>query len=162
MGWHWKLKTDATTEPITTAQAKAHCNITTSDDDTYVDILIKAARQTVEGDTDRAFLNQSWYLYLDRFPSSSDTALYLPMSPMSTVTKITYTNTAGTAATEWSSSYYDQDPYHEPGRVMPKYGYTYPADALEKPSCVCVEYVVGYGAAIAQATLLPVKLTQAL
>jgi len=161
MGWHWKLKTDATAEPITTAQAKAHCNITTSDDDTYIGILIKAARQKVESDSGRAFINQSWYMYLDRFPSSSNTPLYLPMSPMATITAITYTDTDGDSAT-WSSSYYDADPYHEPGRVMPAYGYTYPADAKDKPSCVRVEYVVGYGANIGAAALLPATMTQAL
>lgn len=161
MGWHWKLKTDAASEPITTAQAKTHCNITTSDDDTYIDILIGAARQKVESDSGRAMLNQSWYLYLDDFPSSSDTALYLPVSPMSTVTAITYTDTDGDSAT-WSSDEYDVDPHHEPGRVLPAYGYTYPSDALDKPSCVRVEYVVGYGANIGAATLLPVTMTQAL
>lgn len=162
MGWHWKLKTDATTEPISTAQAKKHCNISTSDDDSYIDILIKAARQKVESDTGRAFINQTWYLYLDKFPASSDTALYLPMSPLSSVTSIKYTNSAGTANTEWSNSYYDYDKYHEPGRVLPSYGYAYPADALSKPSCIVVEYVAGYGANIAAATLLPATMTQAL
>ena len=161
MGWHWKLKTDATTEPITTAQAKAHCNITTSDDDTYIDILIKAARQKVESDTGRAFINQSWYLYLDSFPVSSGTALYLPMSPMSAVTAIKYTDTADAEQT-WSSAYYDADTAHEPGRVLPKYGYTYPTDVKDKPSCVQVEYVSGYGANIGAAALLPATMTQAL
>lgn len=161
MGWHWRLKTDAASEPITTAQAKTHCNISTSDDDTYVDILIKAARQKVESDTDRAFLNQSWYLYLDDFPASSDTALYLPMSPLSSVTAITYTDTDDAAAT-WSSDHYDADISHEPGRILPAYGYTYPADVKDKPSCIKIEYVAGYGANIGAATLLPVTMTQAL
>jgi uncharacterized phiE125 gp8 family phage protein len=161
MGWHWKLKTDAASEPITTAQAKTHCNITTSDDDTYIDILIKAARQKVESDTDRAFINQSWYLYLDAFPSSSDTVIYLPRSPVSSVTAITYTDTDGDSAT-WTSTYYDADIYHEPGRVLPAFGYAYPSDAKDKPSCVRVEYVVGYGANIGAATLLPTTMTQAL
>ena len=161
MGWHWRLKTDAASEPITTAQAKTHCNISTSDDDDYVDILIKAARQKVESDSDRAFLNQSWYLYLDDFPASSDTALYLPMSPLSSVTAITYTDKNDDAAT-WSSDYYDADVSHEPGRILPAYGYTYPADVKDKPSCVKIEHVVGYGANIAAATLLPVTMTQAL
>ena len=161
MGWHWKLKTDAASEPITTAQAKAHCNITTSDDDDYIDILIKAARQKVESDTGRAFINQSWYLYLDRFPVSSDTPAYLPMAPVSAVTAITYTDTDGDSAT-WSSDYYDADYAHEPARVMPKYGYAYPTDAKDMPSCVRYEYVSGYGANIGAATLLPVCMTQAL
>lgn len=161
MGWNWRLKTDAASEPITTAQAKKHCNISTSDDDTYVDILIKAARQKVEADTGRCFINQSWYLYLDDFPASSGTPLYLPKSPLSTVTAITYTDTADAAQT-WSNLCYDVDPASEPGRVLPKYGYTYPTDAKDKPSCVRVEYVAGYGTDISTATTLPVTMTQAL
>lgn len=154
MAWHWRLKTDAASEPITTAQAKTHCNITTSDDDTYIDILIKTARQKVESDTGRAIINQSWYLYLDDFPASSDTAIYLPMSPLSSVTAITYTDTDGDSQT-WSSSYYDDDTSHEPGRVLPAYGYTYPTDVKDKPSCVRVEYVAGYGADADNIALCP-------
>lgn len=157
---YWRLVTDATTEPITTAQAKTHCIIDTDDDDTYVDILVKAARQTVEDDTDRAMLNQTWKIYLDDFPSSSSTPIYIPRSPLVSVTSITYTDTNGDPQT-WDDDEYDEDIYTEPARIIPAYGYTWPS-TREEPSNVIIESVHGYGVNIAGATLLPSGLLMAM
>lgn len=157
---YWRLVTDATTEPITTAQAKTHCVIDTSDDDTYVDILIKAARQTVEDDTDRAMLNQTWKIYLDDFPASSSKAIYIPRSPLSTVTSIKYTDTNGVQQT-WNSDEYDDDKATEPARIIPAYGYTWPSTRGD-PSNVIIESVHGYGANVGAAALLPSGLLMAM
>ena len=39
------------TEPITTAEAKAHLRVSHSTDDTYIDALVAAARMVVEDRT---------------------------------------------------------------------------------------------------------------
>ena len=159
---HWKLVTDATTEPITTAQAKKHLNVSISDDDTYIDILIKVARQSIERATDRAFLNQTWRLYLENWPSGKDERIYLPYSPVSSIESIKYTDTAGDQQT-WTNTEYQADTNHEPGRIAPAYGYVYPSiRSADDLSHIIIEYVSGYGANIGAATLLPAQMTQAL
>lgn len=148
---YWKRTTDATTEPITTAQAKAHLNIVDfSDDDTYIDILVAAARQKVESDTGRVFFDQTWKLYLDEFP---DGLIRLPNAPLSSVTSIKYYDVDNSQQT-WSSDYYQADTSHEPGRVQLVYGYSYPT-TYNRLAAIEIEYVIGYGAAIAQATTIP-------
>ena len=159
---HWKLVTDATTEPITTAQAKKHLNVSISDDDTYIDILIKVARQSIERATDRALLNQTWRLYLENWPSGKDERIYLPYSPVSSIESIKYTDTAGDQQT-WTNTEYQKDYNHEPCRISPAYGYTYPSiRSADDLSHIIIEYVSGYGADIGTATLLPKQMTQAL
>jgi len=150
---YWRLATDAASEPITAAQAKTHCVIDTDDDDTYIAILIKAARQQVEDDSDRAILNQTWKIYCDDFPASSSEPLYMPRSPLVSVTSIKYTDTNGDQQT-WDSDEYDVDIYTEPARIIPAYGYTWPSSRGDA-SNVIIESVHGYGAAIGDATLLP-------
>lgn len=156
-----RLVTDATSEPITTAQAKTHCNISGDTDNTYVDILIKAARQSVEKLTDRAILTQTWKLYLDNFPANSDTPIPLPYSPLISVTHIKYYDTDDTQQT-WDSDYYQADIASEPGRVVAVSGQSYPSTYDRKLSAVEIQYTAGYGAAIAQATLLPQGIIQAI
>lgn len=150
---NWKLVTDAASEPITTAQAKTHCRIDTDTDDTYIDILIKTARQQVEEDTDRAMLTQTWEIYMDSFPASDSTPIRFPRSPLIAVSSVAYTDTAGDAQT-WSADEYDVDINTEPGRLLPAYGYTYPS-TYDKPSNVIIAYTCGYGVDIGEATLLP-------
>ena len=148
---YWKRTTDATTEPITTAQAKAHLNIVDfTDDDTYIDILVAAARQKVEADTGRVFFNQTWKLYLDSFP---DGVIRLPNAPLSSVASIKYYDVDNAQQT-WTDTYYQSDTSHEPGRVQLGYGYSYPT-TYSRLSAIEIEYVIGYGADIDTATTIP-------
>jgi uncharacterized phiE125 gp8 family phage protein len=100
---YWRLVTDAASEPITAAQAKTHCRIDTSLDDTYIGILIKTARQKVEEDTDRAMLTQTWKIYLDDFPASDSEPILFPRSPLIAVSSVAYTDTAGSSQT-WTNT----------------------------------------------------------
>ena len=62
------LATEPTAEPVTLAEAKTHCRVDTSDDDTYITTLIKAARLYTEEATNRALITQTWDWYFDSFP----------------------------------------------------------------------------------------------
>jgi uncharacterized phiE125 gp8 family phage protein len=57
------------TEPMTTAIAKSHCRIDSSDEDTYLVDIITRARQESEGLCGRRFGSQSWRLTFDAFHS---------------------------------------------------------------------------------------------
>lgn len=59
------LEVPPESEPVTLIEAKQHLRIEHSDDDDLITALISAARQHAETFTDRAFMPQTWYLYLD-------------------------------------------------------------------------------------------------
>ena len=160
MSYHWKLTTDAETEPITTAQAKAHLNIDHSDDDTYIGLKIAEARKKVESDTGRAFINQTWTLYADTFGEFENGIIYLPRSPLASVTTIKYYNSSNVQTT-WSDAEYQADTGHEPGRVVTMSGYSYPT-TYDRLSAVEIAYVVGYGADADNIGLCPGEMFSAL
>lgn len=111
-------------------------------EDTLLTNYIKAARNFAETYTRRGFINQTWRLKMDVWPAD---AIILPLSPLSSVTSITYTDTAGTSQT-WSSSEYTVDTDNNPGRITPAYGYTWPASVRDIENAITVTHVVGYGA----------------
>lgn len=63
---------DASVEPISLSDAKAYLRVDSGDtnDDTLITALIKAARKHAEAYTRRAFISQSWDLWLDGIPAS--------------------------------------------------------------------------------------------
>jgi hypothetical protein len=70
------LTQDAAVEPVTTADAKLYLRIDPSDttDDAQISALIKAARKYAETYTRRAFISQTWDLWLDQIPYGRDRA----------------------------------------------------------------------------------------
>lgn len=56
---NYRITTAPATEPITTAEAKAHLRVDFSDDDTYIDTLIESARIACEFYCNRAFITQT-------------------------------------------------------------------------------------------------------
>lgn len=135
--------TDAATEPVTTAEAKAHLRVTTSTDDTLIDSLVKAARQMAENELGRALITQTWTRTLDEFPDAI--RLYYP--PIISVTSLKYYDTAGVQQT-LDPSLYSVDLKSEPGYVVPAYNTCWPATLCTINAVECV-YTAGYGAAAA-------------
>jgi len=78
------LKTGATLEPITLAQAKQHLRVDGSDEDGLISSLITAARLMVEARTDRALLTQSWILHL----APSERFRDLPLKPVQRIVAV--------------------------------------------------------------------------
>ena len=133
--------TDATVEPWTTAEAKAHLRVTTSDHDTYIAALVKAARQHVETYTGRAMMEQTWKLRLDRaWPGS----IVLPRPPLLTVASIAYVDLDGATQTLAANQYQVDAARHLPV-ITPAYGVTWP-DLRDQLSAVTITYTAGYHA----------------
>lgn len=134
-----KRTTDAAAEPISTAEAKTHLRVTSSDDDTYIGTLIKVARKNVEQYLSRALITQTWTWKLDAFPSEFE----VPYAPLQSVTSIQYLDTGGSSQT-LDSSVYTVDANSEPGRIVEAYSQSWPAtrDVID---AVTVTYVAGYG-----------------
>lgn len=155
------LVTPPSVEPVTLADAKAQARIDTDADDALVTGLITAARQWAERYTARAFITQTWNLFLDAKPISCGEwwdgvrdgaiigrgnveAIILPRPPLISVVSVqTYDNTD--TATVWPSTNYFVDTAREPGRVALRMGVTWPV-ATRLSNGIQVQYTAGYGA----------------
>ena len=140
-----KVQTQPVVEPVSVADAKAHCRIDTNTDDTYVAALISAAREYVEAYMDESLIDQQLVMRLDAFPA----AIELPRPPMSqtasrTAVTIVYTaNDAGSTAT-LATNQYRVDRDSTPGTLRPLYGGSWPSHLLDYGS-VTVTWWAGRG-----------------
>lgn len=79
-----KLKTAPAVEPITLDEAKLHLKVDSADDNALITALITTARQLAEKETQRAFITQTWQMYLDSAPVEVD----IPKPPLQSVESI--------------------------------------------------------------------------
>ena len=136
----YKVTSDPSVEPITTAEAKTHLRIDSSDEDTLIGNYITAARKLCENLARRSFITQTITMKLDGFSGGE---ILLPRSPAQSVTSIQYIDTDGATQT-WSSSLYDVDVNSNPARVTPIYDEDFP-DTRAEANAVTVTFVAGFG-----------------
>lgn len=150
--------TQPTVEPVTLAEAKAHCRVDTTNDDDYIVSLITAARQWVEVYLDRSLVNTQWTMRLDSFPYEIE----LPRPPVATAgtaTAVTLTYTLGDESTATlSASEYRVDRSSTPGVVRQLRSGTWPAN-LDDYNAVTVTWWGGYGS---NATDVPAAIRHAI
>lgn len=139
-----KLITAPTVEPVTLAEAKAHCRVDHSDDDALITALIVAAREQAEHETGRALITQTWELVHDVFPE----AFVLRKAPIQSVASLKYLDSANGAEQTLDPADYLLDKDNEPGYVVPGHGKAWPA-SYAVPNAVRCRYVCGYGNAAA-------------
>ena len=135
-----------TEEPVTLAVAKNYLKQTTTTDDALITSMIKAARQAAEKEASKAFVTQTFAMYLDTFPSYNQ-PIWLINAPVQSITSITHEDAAGATQT-WSSSLYQLDNKQDPARLQPAYNQQYPDHRVNQNS-ITITYVSGYGAASA-------------
>jgi uncharacterized phiE125 gp8 family phage protein len=116
--------------------------------------FISAAREYVEAETQLACLPQTWDYSVDEAPYG--TSLFLPMSPVISVTSVTTYDTVNTP-TVLSGAAYLVDTVSRPARIVLNDGYSWPG-ALRRTGGVVIRYVAGH----ANAELVPVRLRQAI
>jgi uncharacterized phiE125 gp8 family phage protein len=141
---------------VTLEEAKKHLRIETSDEDVLVTGLIEAAREWCEGYQNRAFITQTWEIALDSFPSENH--IEIPKPPLQSIESVKYYGTDETEYTFSADSYY-VDTYSEPGRIVLKFGETWPSDMLRTANGVIIQFTVGYGDTAAS---VPEKVKQAI
>lgn len=129
-------------ESITRAEAKLHLRLDdvggVHPDDAVIDALITGAREYAEHYTQRSIGSQVLELPLDEFPGC-DSAIELPQGPVTALTSITYTDTAGDSQTVSGAQL---DDYSLPARVYPAYDESWPS-TRDVPNAVKVRYVAG-------------------
>jgi uncharacterized phiE125 gp8 family phage protein len=84
-----ELTTAPTVEPITQEEMENQLNLSHGYDTDKINGLITAAREIVETDTDRSFINQTWTMHLDGFKD----VIYLPKGKVQSITSFSYIST---------------------------------------------------------------------
>lgn len=144
------LVTGPSTEPVTLAEAKAHCRVAISDDDGLIAGYILAARVHLETETRRAFLTQTydatydyeWPVIWDRCTSTYRPQITIPKPPLQSVTSVSYVDDAGASQTLAANQYRVSANGIE-GLIEPAYNVSWPT-VREQMACVTVRFVCGY------------------
>lgn len=133
--------------PVTLDRVRQHLrNEDLAHDDDYLRGVIRAACDMVERVYGVALLTQTIKQYHSDFPCTSETPLLLRITPLASITSITYVDSAGATQT-WSASEYTTGAYNGRYFVTPKVDYTWPSDvATGQPNAVTITYSAGYGA----------------
>jgi uncharacterized phiE125 gp8 family phage protein len=113
-------------------------------EDTELDIIIETARQYCEDFQNRAYINQTWELWMDEWPEED--YIEIPKPPLSSITSITYYDVDDAEYTLSTDDYF-VDTKNEPGFVCLNDGYSWPTTTLRPANGICVTFVAGYGAA---------------
>lgn len=125
-------------DPVSTAEAKAHLRVDQSDEDSFIEGLVTAARELFEDETGRQLAKATYVLTLDGFPSSGE-AIELPRPPLLGVTSIEYRDSG--AEVTWDAAEYavhaHSGPMAMPGRIVP-------VDSWPSADSVVVTYEAGF------------------
>lgn len=141
--------TTAVEHPVSVEDVKLHARVDGHDEDESIDVYVAAATRAGQKRIDRQFCTATLRLDLDEFPIATRhnprASIRIPRPPLQSVTSVSYIDTNGTTTT-LSSTDYIVDTTSEPGRIMPRYGDTWPVPR-EQINAVSVVYVAGYGEA---------------
>lgn len=146
------LVTPPTLDPVSLAEAKAHCRITSTEEDGLLAGYVLAARMHAEQYTRRAFMTQSWALTLDEdWPQFTDRAsritrdrIVLPRPPVISVTSIAYTDLDGVTQTLAADQYRLVKLDTGEHAIDPAYGVYWPS-VRQQSAAMTVTFVAGYG-----------------
>ena len=138
---------------VTLDEAKAHLRIDHDYEDAYIANLCRVGTLVAEAYQDRQFVTATYDLTIDGFPRQHNwridrggAPIYLPKSPLSSVTSVKYLDENGTQQT-LATTEYTVDAKTEPGRIVPAYQKTWPVNTRWHVATVTVRFVCGYGTA---------------
>jgi len=138
--------TGPATTPISLAEAKSHLRVEIPDEDGLISALVEAATVYVEERLRRRLISQTWTVYLDGFPSTSE--IVVPFSPLVSVSAFEFKDPDGGAWTAVPGSTYTvevpggKNPGR--GRLLLAYGESWP-EARSEPNSVRFTVAAGFG-----------------
>lgn len=127
-------------EPVSATEAKLHLRITDTSEDTRIASLITAARQWCESFLNKRIISQTVRWDMDQFPNQD--SFKLPFPPVSSVTGLTYLDTAGDRQT-LATTVYQVDYGNDLARVVLSYLQAWPT-ARTDSSSIQTTFVTGY------------------
>jgi len=139
--------TGPSSELVTLDEARKHLRVDSTDEDDMILSWIIAARQYCEAVTKRSFGVQSYRWKIDSFPS--DRYLLFPMSPLVSVTSISYQDTNGDLQT---FSDYIVNVDSVPGQIYLDYDAYWPS-IYDMPSAVTILFTAGYAPAMVKTAI---------
>ncbi|MCO6423832.1 phage head-tail connector protein [Sinorhizobium meliloti] len=137
MWYPTKVTIPATSEPVTTEEAKRRLHVDFADDDADIGLLVKSARDHIEKYCNVRFASQTVEMKCDGFCDFKR----LPEAPVSSVTSVTYVDTDGATQT-LATSIYELRSDDLEAAIVTKYGQQWPA--IQPGSRITVTGVVGY------------------
>jgi uncharacterized phiE125 gp8 family phage protein len=137
---HLKVITAPTMEPVQLEELKLHSRITSSEEDTLLFRLIRAATRKAERWCGRSFISQTWELSIDG--GAPGDVVTLPRPDLQSVTSVTTYDTDNNGTVFSSASYTVED--GRASRFFLDLGASWPSSMREQRSVV-VQYVSGYG-----------------
>lgn len=160
----YELITAPAAEPVTLAEVKEHARVDGTVDDTYLTLLITAAREMIERDTGSCLITQTWRLALDDWPGGSDLWwdgvregpvdmlrnapwVELRKAPIAGITSVVTLDEADTPTTWAAANYYLGKQPNGYGRLTRKSGATWPSVTLRDAGAIQITFTAGYGAA---------------
>ena len=145
MNVHYKITTAPTAEPITLVESKAQCLVESAytADDVFITSAIIAAREYFEKVTGRLLMPQTVKLAMSNF--SANRKISLGISPVASITSITYQDSDNVGAT-LSSALYTFNDYITPPIIELNYGESWPT-TYDRSDAVVIEMVAGYASA---------------
>ena len=137
------IVTASTGEPLTTTEVRDHVRGSTADN-TLIANQAKAARLYCENFTHREFMLKTLRYSLDEWPRSF-IELPRPVNGSTAITApvVSYRQQGNSTFTTFGSTNYLVDSESEPGRIVLKFGATWPTDTLEAGQSVRVDFPSG-------------------
>lgn len=143
----FKTTSEPTIEPITLEELKDRMRVgSTCEFDAEIRLILNQARKQVEADTYRRLITQTVVGYMDAFRWVRE--IELRLAPVSSITSIVYTSTAGSSTT-FASSRYATDLNSTPPRIVLKTNEQWEYTEDNTPNAVAITFVAGYGATAA-------------
>ena len=137
------LVTPAATEPVSTSEAKAHLRVDTTDEDTLIASYVSAAVKYIETQTG-PLITQTWDYKVNRIWPLVDNyySIYLPFSPVQSVTSVSYVDIDGNTQTLSAGLY--QTVLSAPNPYLTKaYNQDWP-QIRDIPDAITVRFVAAY------------------
>ena len=148
--------------PVTVQQVKDQLKISGDTENELIELYIGASVKYLEDKLGLAMITQVWQMTLDHWPGYKEkwwngtrqmhqNALYadvtsreipLPIFPLQTVDSMTVDGSSVTLAT-----YFTTDTTQRPGRLVLKFGQTWPTLTNEVAAGIVINFTAGYGAA---------------
>lgn len=140
------MKLEQTTAPVNNPVSddlvEQQLRIGDGDDPLIVSNAIKFGTNQVEKDTGRALINQTWTMYLDKFPCNE--TIYVPKGKIQSITSFQYRNTSGVLTPLVDGTDYRIDDIGGIRRIEP-IG-SWPEVQSDRNNVVQLVWVAGYGA----------------